>query len=284
MLTRVADFQQALKPNISTLNVRQILKEREKILPFSRNLLVDTPFYPAEYAPTLGVFASSTDEKKVLAEFIMRQVLPEIRSRQSMLDVGFHDGKLTRWIAPSFERVTAVEMCTAPEQQKSNRLLSGKNGITVINKPLENSGIENGSFDFVLASHVLNFCSLEYAMKLAKSIAAKASPGGTVLFAMNGRGDPHSMIKALSASKEDTYATAKCLIGMLAGCQVEMFKMRYNVIAENDLHMMTIAAFYLYDTPVNKGTNEVAEYVKRFRKGDGKYEMHGEQIALVVRK
>lgn len=273
-------FTPTLEPKISFRSVKPILDERQTL-----RLLDEARFDSYRYAPILSIFYQSTNEKKVLAEFVLKEIIPRLPSKESMLDVGFGDGKLTRWIGRNFDSVVAIEARNGKEQQIFSLIPRGKRTTDIVRADFNDVNLGKGAFDFALASHVLySYFPEDSWLKVAGKIADSLKPGGMMVFTFNGTGDGYQMVQDFGGRNPTVEKFANLLAREHGKRNVEVHSMKHKVIAGDLPHALHIAAFYLFDVIVKAKTTEVADYLSRFLKADGTYEMKQEQIAIAVRK
>ncbi len=130
------------------------IEEITRRIPLPNNL---GHFYnEAHYVNTIDLFYLSTDESRHKKFYFLKNILPKIECKESILDIGCADGGLTKIIARPFKKVTILDTNLAaldgirlPKHQHQK--------ITKIHGSAEKVILPENKYDLIVISHVLYY-------------------------------------------------------------------------------------------------------------------------------
>jgi SAM-dependent methyltransferase len=236
---------------------------------------------PRWYSSSIDFYYKSTNEKKVIAEFALRSILPTIK-RERMLDIGFGDGRLTRFIGRHFDEVVAYEKYPEDFRNAEGRSLSGKAGFTAIRARYPDENALPGHFDFVLASHILYYSQPDSWTSLAESAMDATRSGGAVLFvSLDEESDAGKFIAKMGGGYPTNGFAEKCAEKF--GAQIFVLESIIRAFDQKDA--IRLSQFLLFDVLDKVGLPGLVEDVEaNFKKEDGTYEIKNSQIAVLIRQ
>ena len=227
------------------------------------------------YISSLEFFGKSSNEKEVIAELVSREILPGLKKRRTMLDIGTGNGRLAKEIGRHFRRVTTIDS----HQQKWALLWRFEH----IRDTFPSDELNDRQFDFVLGSHVLYYFNSALWPNVAMDAVAKLEKGGKAVFIINeDGGDAALMINKFGGRvcSADDFAE-KC--ATLSEKTILTYEFDTKIHSLNHDDMMRNAMFLLFDILHNVDITQLDRYVeKNFLKKDGTYEMKNVQKAVVL--
>ena len=240
---------------------------------------------PSDYLKALKITLGSTMETRHRSFFLLKKVLPSIKSKINFLDVGPGDGKITRWVGKNFDQVTAIDtnqlvINTLPQKMVGRIKFTGLTG-SILSAPLENN-----LYDLSLLSHTLYYIENAKWLDAIHKIYKATKSGGIITIILGGDTfGKAELMKYFGGSAPDIdWLFQKCRQlfrqdKVLGFCTKEAF------VTKNILEMLHISGFMLYDAGVTASKKMLMEYInKHFKLKDNGFCMTTQQKFILIYK
>lgn len=225
-----------------------------------------------KYKKSFNLFLKNTNEKKVILQFINKNI--KLNNNITFLDIGGGDGTLALAIANKVKNTLIIE----PNYFFVKKIKKNQN-IKVINAKWENVNLEK-KFDFILAAYVVTyFPELKRKMLIKKMYRALNTGGKIVILSVDAKKGSwrkiHTFFYKLMGRKHKS-SDEKLKKLMKDYCaKSETFKTR--VAAKNISEMLNILEFDFLKYP-----NEFTKYKKNLEQFLSKHQNKDKGIALEI--
>ncbi|MBY8887014.1 class I SAM-dependent methyltransferase [Streptomyces sp. PTM05] len=196
---------------------------------------------PDEYAAAWRLITDSTWHDKNIEEVLVSKVLPGLRERPTLLDVGAGSGIVARRLAPHFGRITLVEQ--NPSQIEPNREELKRAGVRIFDGPFGEFD-DPERYDVVLCSHVLYHVPRARWTDFIGRMLSFVRPGGVcVVVLVGGPTAGHGRYTTHHAMRQD-FTDAAVNSQMLTG-ELGAMGLAYTVVStENPWSTSTLDDMY----------------------------------------
>lgn len=137
------------------------------------------------YISTLKLVLNSTYETSNRILFFQEKILPTLKNKDVLLDVGAGDGSVTLEVAHHFEHLTAID--------PNDRALTSLESLlpifinfTKINKDILHVKLEPHTYDLVILSHVLYYICPKFRLNLIESAYKALRKDGKLVIVLGG--------------------------------------------------------------------------------------------------
>lgn len=280
-------------PNYNLVGMRdELTAERLKKLSLTASKLAQKNVFgvfhsPDDYLSTLKLFLGSTQETRTAGLFIHRMILPMIKHKNNLLDVGFGNGVLTRWVASVFKKNIDIYETNAraiEDFTENNANLLKKTCLTSTNESIATAKLNSDYYDLCLLSHVLYYINKEKWLMIIDKIYKALKPGGYLFIAISGnKNDKAEILRNFSGKHIDTdYLLDNCQRNF--GSQLTVYTTEDRVVANDNLTMRHIIGFLLNDIQVSVDSDTLQIYIDKNLKFGNLYTFKTSQIFVVIRK
>jgi hypothetical protein len=241
------------------------------------------------YSRIWAIFISSTNEEKAAAEFLIRAVMPHLKKKDAMLDIGVGDRRLSRMVGRSFEHFTGVELNSELAARFKGQSASGF--MTPTGK--DNFAIIRGDFmaeklpvgiDFTLASHVLYYIPAEQWLDAAERLVRTINRDGIVAIVLGGdEGDKASLIRHFNGRLPPIGDLALRCNQRFGDENVRVISVESSILAAGQTAMKHIAGFLLRDGETTASEPDLTSFIDaHFKQTDGTYKMNTVQKVILL--
>ncbi len=170
-----------------------MVDEGTSIASFSVLSEIATGSPQSEHRKYFTRYTTQTDGKERLAEAITN--LAQTKAAKVLLDLGAGDGRLTRLVAPIFDKVIAVEW---NEKYRDALQLLPKTEVFI--ESMQDFSFQ-GDFDMALMSYSLSGVPLDKRTQFFEKLFRQCSPNGCVLYATYADGCEWDQFSSLVSEK-----------------------------------------------------------------------------------
>lgn len=238
------------------------------------------------YAKTLELMLKSTAETRHRGIFFKKIVLPALKEKRSLLDVGPGNGQLTRWVGNDFDSITLID--------KNKALLDSfciKETHTVLEKKygsILDIKLKNNTYDLVLLSHLLYYINREEWLSVIKNAYDSLQPNGIIAIVLSGDQKTKAhLIQYFGGEMIDIDGLIKECFEVYGKNKVDIYSSDEDILTLDIDAMLHIAGFFLYDVGITCDSESLVSYLKKhcqLNKSDGRYVMSSNQKFILIHK
>lgn len=237
------------------------------------------------YLKTLSLVLSSTHETRNRILFFLKDILPIITSKKSLLDVGPGDGRLTRILARYFAHVTAVDS-NSHILRNLNALLSANTSYHSVNKNILDADLVSEAYDCAVVSHILYYINREDWDSVIKNLYRSLTKNGILVVVLGGDElDKADLIHNFNGNNlKIDHLVYQCM-EFFGQSNVSAYASDEVFMSLTNVGMLHIAAFMLADAGVTAHKVELVDYINSNLKNPrGHFEMTTRQKFILIRK
>jgi trans-aconitate methyltransferase len=236
-----------------------------------------------DYHAAFKEFLDHTDQKANAMAWLEREVA-SLPRRETFIDAGAGNGKLTTWFVPRFERVIAVE----PNASLAAELRAACPSATVLPTTIGQAD-PPARAEFILCSHVFYYIDHGQWLPDLQRLAGWLRPGGLLALALQNRDtDCMRMVRHFTGRTIDLPDLADAFKGVAEGrYEVRVETVPARIRTDMLASAYTIAEFMMNVMPLTSPPPraDLERYVEQhFRKPGGGYEFSCDQDFLRVRQ
>lgn len=241
-----------------------------------------------EYKNVLDLMLRSTEETRHRGIFFYRKILPLLKFKNSLLDIGPGDGQITSWVGNKFLKVTAVDINKEiiVSLNTNKKILRNKIQLNKTHGSIFNSVLSKNAYDLSLLSHVLYYIEKSSWVKAIERVYSATTNNGIVVIALSGdKNGKADLIKHFNGEPlyiDDLALDCATNFGFE---NVEMYSSKEVIITKTLAAMLHIAGFFLCDANTTAKKNDLIAYIiANNLKENGLYEMSTQQNFIVLHK
>ncbi len=237
------------------------------------------------YLKTLELVLNSTLETYNRVEFFQNEIIPKMKIKKSLLDIGPGDGALTKTLATYFGNITAIDPNRHILYNLQQFLPSGAH-YSPINETILDVKFKSETYDLAILSHVLYYVSPLHWLEVVKSVYAGIKKEGYLVIVMGGD-------ELGKAELIQNFGGNNLSIDELAlNCCNEFGAYNTYLSASNEAFislsknaMFHIAAFMLGDVNITTHKDLLNQYIERkLKRSDDHFVMTTRQKYIVIQK
>lgn len=231
------------------------------------------------YLRAVRVLMESTNNMANRVKFIQQEVLPYLKSRKSMLDIGIGCGNFTKILLPNFEKASLIDSI---KDYLERFEFSGSTQIEKIHGPIEEIDLPKDNYNLSLLSHVLYHVEEHNRPEvLKKTYQATAQEGMVVIIYEDG-----PLRREVTQHLGKTYFNGEIL---LEHCRknfsiLEKSTHAYQFNTSNKKEIISICKVYLHDAQVSVEEDELEEYVSKYLEQQRTFNITAKQILIKIVK
>ncbi|MGN6671307.1 MAG: class I SAM-dependent methyltransferase [Candidatus Nucleicultricaceae bacterium] len=200
----------------------------------------------SHYLKTVDLFIKATEETRNRGIFFLRNVLPHLKTSNSLLDIGPGNGKLTRWIGRKFKEITLVD--PVPEVLENISEVSFPKGslLKKINKSFLETILPQNAFDLIVLSHVMYHFPQEKWIDVIEKALKSLQPNGIIVVVINSGLDREKLGDLFNGKTFPVLNLAHAIEEL--GKDVEFISSKESFYAQDLTTMLHICGLHLHDT------------------------------------
>jgi len=254
------------------------LEEYSKILP------IPELFGETISLNTIDLFINATLETRHRGLFFIKKILPELRKKQSFLDIGPGKGKLTTWIGRKFKEVMIVDTCEAALDAIKAQKFGKEISIIKIQKEFIKHKFAQQKFDLINMSHVIYYLDQKQLIHNIKKAYDLLTPHGILVVVFN-EGLHREKIARDFGGKPQSFDVFFRLFSFLYNVPVDIYISRESFCTKELLPMLHICGLHLCDQGVKVDRQALEFYIKKhYLNNNGMYCMDMYQKFAIIRK
>lgn len=232
------------------------------------------------YRRQLELFSKCSQEKSI--ELVLAgEVISQLRSSASFLDIGAGTGCLTSIISTFFNDTTVIE----PNKEQAEHFRRRYPQFHVYEEKWETADLGSKLFDFILCSHVLYYIPAKLWLDvIGKMYAYLKDKGRIAIVLQSPAGDVARFFREFSGSDVPVIELWRDLTGIHGHQALEVRYFVNEIFAETLEDMTSIGLFLLIDTRFESLADQVARYFEEHHKVAGGYSMRQDEILMVIKK
>lgn len=277
------DFFKQMRHPITTTKLEQLAQQAEKI-PLPETL---GKFFSEEhYSQTFDLLFSSTEGPKNISYFFIKNVLPRIPSKETLLDIGVGNGNFLKLYGRHFAKIWAVDsnQFELNNLNITKRILPKKVELKKIVGTVENIDLPNNHFDLCVLSHVLYYVNQQGWMNIVQNYYNSLKKDGVMVIVFgDGREGKAKLLWDLGGKTfnfDDFVNNCK----KTYGSQLELFVAPENFYALSPKHMMHIAGFLLADIKATVSKSTLEKYIYQNLYSNNKFILTSQLKILLITK
>lgn len=272
--------------NVPNLLTSENLSSQQEASKFIEKPLVAGTFNSEKhYLDTLALVLNSTNETRNRIIFLLNKILPYVTHKQSLLDIGPGDCSVTKWLAPYFEHLTAVDPNKTILSALENNLTKSEK-ITKLQTSVLDTNLPENSYDMALLLHILYYVNREKWINVVYSIYNSLNINGYLVIALGGDElGKADLIRHFGGSTLEIDSLADMCKEMFQSENVSLYASTESFVTTSAEAMFHIASFMLADANTTALSDVLEDYIESyFKNRDGFYEMTTKQKYIVVQK
>jgi SAM-dependent methyltransferase len=239
----------------------------EKLSDFSKTIefppILGTFKSEEHYLKTLKLVLASTHETRNRVLFFLNEILPLIPMESSLLDVGPGDGSLTKFLAPNFKQITAVDK-NHIALTDLKKLLAPSINFLQIPKSILSVELPSDCYHLAVLSHILYYIEPELWLRIVKSAYKSLKQDGVLVIVMGG--DEFGKAELIDyfggqVLQIDQLAIDSC--NTFGSDNVNLYVSNESFVSSSLEAMLHIAAFMLADADIRASKKELISYINQ---------------------
>lgn len=259
-----AEFDSYVKQNDAALEQSQLVEMEED----------------REYQRQLDLFVRSSTEKSI--ELIkVGEIISELSSRRSFLDIGAGGGDLTIPISQSFSETTIVE----PNEKQVNFFKRRCPQFYVIDDLWSDVDLGVKLFDFILCSHVLYYIREDEWINAIDKMCFHLAEGGRIGIVLQSPiGEVARFFNQFTHYDVNVLELWRMLVKKYGDDTIDARYFLNEIWVDNLNDMVTIGLFLLIDRKFVEYKERIRRYFEKNHKVGGGYRLVQDEILLVIKK
>lgn len=261
----------------------------QNLAEFSKNIEKPSVFgefnNKRHYLDTLRFVLSSTHETRNRILFCLNEILPQVPSQSSMLDVGPGDGTLTKKLAPHFKNITLVDNNHHALNYLQKLLPSSLQSTSIIGDIL-NVNLKSNHYNLAVLSHMLYYIEPTSWFEIIKSVYQSLKNNGLLVIILGGDelgkseliqyfGGQNLEINPLAIQCQKTFGLSN----------VKLYASDESFVTCTHEAMLHILGFMLADAKINALEYDLNKYItQKLKYSNNHYEMTTRQKYIIIKK
>jgi 2-polyprenyl-3-methyl-5-hydroxy-6-metoxy-1,4-benzoquinol methylase len=232
------------------------------------------------YLDDVDLLISSTLETQHRDQILIKQIIPRLKSRINMLDIGVGNGELTKFIGLYYKTITVVDnsrtsLDNLPDYYPTNETKIDKiYGSVLLNE------IPAKNYDLILLSHVLYYIEPEKRGLLVKKLSQLLSDDGVMVLIFNEGMSRYELTKHFGGKN---FEFDELIYSIYQDYKfVQMISSKEIIQTNNTAEILAIAGVCLKDAGVTANREEVEEYLNLTHYNDNTYHIDMIQEIIVI--
>ena len=279
------DFFRGMRNPLTSAKLDRLAKLAEQI-PLIEPL--GTFINDEHYLQALHLVLESTAETKHRGYFLIKEVMPRIKNKRTLLDVGIGNGEVLKWLGRQFTEVHVIDNNLAALNNlntTNKKILRSSTILKKIPRSVEATTLPTHKFDLAILSHILYYIDKNKWMDILKNIYSSLKIGGIAVIILS---DGHEGKKKLMHNFGNKYLDFDDFIEECSknfGTTFESFVTDEVFHTKTLAHMLHIAAFFLLDIGTTTNKEKLEEYINtHYLQKTGNFLMTSQQKILLLTK
>lgn len=264
----------------------------KKLLAFAKNIpepaLFGTYINEKHYEQTVQLMLGSNTEARKIGIFLNRLVLPLLKTKDALLEVGPANGYMTTWIGNKFKYVTAVDTNKLFIEQLNvkKRILRRTRNLSKIHGSIVNVELIPNFYDLALISHVLYYVNRVEWMQAIENCYKAVKFNGVIVIVLGGdKFGKADLIRYYGGNPIDINELIKECITKFGKENIDVFASK-DVVVTKDLNaMLHIVGLFLNDANITATKKSLINYINQHcYLYDNYFEMTTQQKFILIYK
>lgn len=276
-----SDFYQ----DINKITIKQLKRLANKAKCIPEPILYGKFIHDEHFIKTLELVLNSTLETTHRASFYLKKILPQLSSKNNLLDVGPGNGQLTSLMNGKFKQITVVDPCEEAVQTIKKINWEANTKLVTIQDSILKTNLPEKHFDLIMLSHVLYYIEQNKWFEVAELCYKALHPNGIMVIVLSGAklGKAELMHYFSGRSIDIESFTQQCADRLSSF--IENFVSNEDFYAYNLNTILHIAGFLLSDINTFTSKKNLKDYViKNFKINKNLFKISTQQEFIVIKK
>jgi SAM-dependent methyltransferase len=232
------------------------------------------------YQRQLELFSRCSQEKSIEL-VLVGEVISQLKSTTSFLDIGAGTGTLTAIISTFFNDTTVIE----PNGSQADHFRQRYPRFHIYEEKWETADLSPKLFDFIFCSHVLYYIPTEKWLGVVKKMYDHLDEHGRIAIILQSpAGGVARFFREFSGYDVPVIELWRDLTGIYGHQALEVRYFVNEIFAETLKDMVSIGLFLLIDREFESLADRIARYFEENHKVAGGYSLRQDEIMIVIKK
>ena len=277
------DFFRGMRNPLTPTKLAQLAELAEKI-PLSEQL--GTFINEEHYLQTYNLLFQSTIGPRMLGYLFLKEILPKIKTKNNLLEVGVGSGVFLKWYGKKFSEITVIDNSKTILENLNfkNKILPSKTNLNKRCEIIENASLPENYFDFCVLSHVLYYVKRDQWSELISNIYNSLKQDGVIVIIFgDGYEGKAKLLWDFGEKTFDFNGFARACLSKYKG-NMTMYNVAEDFHAKSLRHMLHIAGFLMLDINVTTSREILEEYIKINYERNGYFLVTSQLKILLIKK